>query len=270
MDKEGIRLAIEFASETVNVAIDQRVATIELNRPDSLNALNVEMLKDLAVILKKVSRLDEVDIVVLKGKGRAFCSGGDIKTMILSSDKDSFPDVMDSIGTVTKELYTMPKLTISAITGAAAGLGLSLALATDYLIAEKSSKLAMNFIGIALIPDGGGHYFLEKRLGEDRAKHLIWEGKPLTAEEALKLGLIHDIADEDINSALDEKINRLLRSPIKAMLETKKILVEKNLPQLIKVLEFEKDGQYKMTQTEDHREGVQAFIEKRRPIFIGK
>ncbi|WNS76751.1 enoyl-CoA hydratase [Bacillus sp. DTU_2020_1000418_1_SI_GHA_SEK_038] len=263
-------MTIDFGTETVNLTISGRVATIELNRPDSLNALSVEMLKDLATILNKVNSLDEVDIVVLTGKGRAFCSGGDIKTMLSSTDDSAFPLVMDSIGTVVKELYGMSKLTISAISGAAAGLGLSLALATDYIIAEKSSKLAMNFIGIALIPDGAAHYFLEKRLGEDKAKHLIWEGKPLAADEAYKLGLIHEVTEEEITNTLDKKINTWLRSPIKAMIETKKIFVEKNLPELNKVLELEKAGQYKMRQTEDHKEGIGAFIGKRKPVFIGK
>lgn len=269
-ERGGVRLTIDFGTETVNLAIHGRVATIELNRPDSLNALSVEMLKDLASVLKKAASVDEIDIVVLTGKGRAFCSGGDIKTMLSSTDKSAFPLVMDSISTVVKELYCMPKLTISAISGAAAGLGLSLAIATDYVIAEKSSKIAMNFIGIALIPDGAAHYFLEKRLGEDKAKHLIWEGKPLAADEAYKLGIIHEVAEEELSSIVDKKICTWLRSPIKAMLETKKIYMEKNLPELNKVLELEKAGQYKMTQTQDHQEGIQAFIEKRKPVFIGK
>ena len=91
-------------------------------------------------------------------------------------------------------LYSMPKLTISAVYGAAAGLGFSLALATDHIIADKTSKLAMNFIGIGLIPDGGSHFFLEKRLGETKAKQVIWDGKMMNADEALELGLIEEVA----------------------------------------------------------------------------
>ncbi|MBY0123090.1 enoyl-CoA hydratase [Bacillus sp. S/N-304-OC-R1] len=261
---------LEFLTETVNMEIEGRVATIELNRPDSLNALNIEMLNELSGVLKNISSKEEVDIVILTGKGRAFCSGGDIKTMLAAANENDFPAVMNSISAAVTELYTMPKLTISAISGAAAGLGLSLALATDYLIAEKSSKLAMNFIGIGLIPDGAGHYFIEKRLGEDRAKHLIWEGKPLTAEEAYKIGLIHEVAEGELNSALEEILIKWLNSPIKAMIETKKIYAEKNLPQLLNVLELERAGQYKMTQTKDHQEGIRAFMEKRKPVFTGK
>lgn len=262
-------MTIKFETDTVQLHVNGRVATIELNRPESLNALNVEMLKGLAAVLKEISQSSAVDIVVLKGKGRAFSSGGDIKTMLLEAKEEDFPIVMDCISEVVATLYMMPKITISAVTGAAAGLGLSIALATDYIVADKASKLAMNFIGIGLIPDGGGHYFLEKRLGEDKAKHLIWEGKPLSAEEAYQLGLIHDVA-EGLDEALEAKLQQLLNSPIQAMIATKTILAEKNSPQLLRVLELEKEGQHKMRQTKDHQEGIQAFLEKRRPVFKGK
>lgn len=263
-------MTIGFETDTVNLHVNDRVATVELNRPESLNALNAEMLKGLAATLKEVSSLADVDIVVLTGKGRAFCSGGDIKMMLTATNESDFLAIMGYISEVVVTLYNMPKLTISTISGAAAGLGLSLALATDYTITEKTSKLAMNFIGIGLIPDGGSHYFLEKRLGEDKAKHLIWEGKQLLAEEAYKLGLVHEIADDGLNEALQSRLQRWLNSPVKAMIETKKILTEKNNPQLLHVLEIEKESQYKMRQTKDHQEGIRAFIEKRQPVFLGK
>ncbi|MBU8880029.1 enoyl-CoA hydratase [Bacillus sp. FJAT-29790] len=263
-------MTTKFVTDTVNLHVNSRVATVEMNRPDSLNALNLEMLKGLASTLKEISSLEDVDIVVLTGKGRAFCSGGDIKTMLAAGDDSDFPVVMDCICDLIMTLYNMPKLTISAVSGAAAGLGLSLALATDYIVAEKTSKLAMNFIGIGLIPDGGAHYFLEKRLGEDKAKHLIWEGKPLTADDAFGTGLIHEVAEGELNEAMEAKLQKWLNSPVQAMIETKKILAEKNSAQLLKVLELEKAGQNKMRKTADHLEGIQAFLEKRQPIFRGK
>lgn len=262
-------MALDFDTKTVNYSIEGRVAHVEMNRPESLNALNVEMIHELAAVMKELSNLEEIDIVVLKGAGRAFSSGGDIKTMLMDANENDFPVVMDAINELVVTLYSMPKITISAIKGAAAGLGLSLALATDFIYAHKESKLAMNFIGIGLIPDGGSHFFLESKLGPDQAKHLIWEGKPMAAEEAWERGLVHEVVD-DLNEAVNKKVYHLSHLPILAMIKTKKILTDKNRPLLLKLLELEKSGQAQMRKTADHKEGINAFIEKRQPRFTGK
>jgi 2-(1,2-epoxy-1,2-dihydrophenyl)acetyl-CoA isomerase len=263
-------LNISYSTDTVRVTQKDRVAIVELNRPDALNALNKEMIKGLVMKLKEISVSDEIDIVVLTGKGKAFCSGGDIKTMLELDNENLFLSNMDCINELIVTLYSMPMVTISAISGSAAGLGLSLALATDYLLAEPDSKLAMNFIGIGLIPDGGAHFFLERRLGEVKAKKLIWEGKVLSASYALEMGLIDEIATEGLQVHLEAKISQWKQSPIQAMIKSKKIFSDSNRAQLLRILELEKHGQSKMRQTTDHREGILAFIEKRKAQFIGK
>lgn len=263
-------MTIEAKTSFVNVIIKDRVAIIELNRPESLNALNLEMIYELNTKLKEISSLEDIDIVVLTGAGKAFCSGGDVKMMVNLGDKEAFYPIMDCISELVVTLYSMPKLTICAIHGAAAGLGLSLALATDYLIAEENSKIAMNFIGIGLIPDGGGQFFVEQRLGETKAKQFIWEGKTMSAQEAYELGLIEQLATGNLQELVQQKLADWLQRPVRAMVQTKTILAEKNRPSLEKVLELEKYGQYEMRQTADHKEGVRAFIEKRKPNFIGK
>lgn len=263
-------MTTEFLTNTVKVQVEGRVATVQLNRPESLNSINGEMIKELVGCLKEISNSDEINIVVLTGNERAFSSGGDIKTMLNQEGNETdFYNIMDSISELVVTLHSMPMLTISAISGAAAGLGLSLALATDYILAEEKSKLAMNFIGIGLIPDGGAHHFLEKRLGEDKAKQLIWEGKVLTAAEALELNLIHEVSP-NYKEALEAKVQEWLNKPVQAMIKTKKIYAEKNRPQLLKILELEKHGQQHMRQTQDHKEGIAAFLEKRKPKFTGQ
>ncbi|MDN3015171.1 enoyl-CoA hydratase [Paenibacillus sp. BSR1-1] len=263
-------MAMNFVSDKVNVKIEGRVATVEMNRPESMNAMDIDVIKGLIYKLKEISESDDIDIVVLTGKGRAFSAGGDIKTMLSNMNESDFLPLMDYISELIITLYSIPKLTISAVSGAAAGLGFSLALATDYIIADKASKLAMNFIGIGLIPDGGGHFFLEKRLGETKAKQVIWDGKMMSAEEAYQLGLVQELAEEDLHETLHIRITDWLGRPVQAMIKTKKILAEKNRPQLLKILELEKYGQQKMRETLDHKEGIKAFIEKRKPNFIGK
>ena len=256
--------------ELVNVSVHGRVATVELNRPEALNSLNKELIRCLTIKLKEISISDDIDIVVLIGAGRVFSAGGDIKTMLSDIEDSDFLPVMDCINELVITLYCLPKLTISAITGAAAGLGLSLALATDYVLAETSSKIAMNFIKIGLIPDGGAHFFLEKILGEAKAKQIIWRGETMSAQEAMKLGIVNEVVEKDLHSALTKKLDEWLHEPIQAMIKTKKIYAENNRPILLKLLELEKYGQYKMRETLDHKEGIEAFIEKRTPRFLGK
>jgi 2-(1,2-epoxy-1,2-dihydrophenyl)acetyl-CoA isomerase len=265
-----VSVPANFVTEKVNMKVNGRIAIIEMNRPEALNAIDVDMIKGLVSRLKEISESDDIDIIVLTGNGRAFSSGGDIKTMLANMNENDFFPVMDCISELIVTLYSIPKLTISAVSGAAAGLGFSLALATDYIIADKNSKLAMNFIGIGLIPDGGAHFFLEKRLGEVKAKQVIWDGKVLSADEALGLNLIEEVADDSLQETVDRRVSDWLERPVQAMIKTKKILADMNRPHLLKILELEKNGQYNMRKTQDHKEGVRAFIEKRPAKFIGK
>lgn len=264
---------VDYASQTEPVLVHKngRVVTVELNRPQSLNALDVELLRCLGQILKDISTNDEVEIVILKGAGKAFSAGGDIKTMLqLDGSEKDFHTVMDCVNELAVTLYCMPKLTLCEVQGAAAGLGLSIALATDYIIADRDAKIAMNFIGIGLIPDGGAHFLLSQRIGDVKAKELIWKGEVLTAHDALQKELIHEIAKSSLEEAVQSKVDQWLHSPLQAMIKTKKILAERNRPCMLKMLEMEKCGQSEMRKTEDHHEGLTAFLEKRKPSFKGK
>lgn len=255
--------------ETVVVNFNEDTATVTFNRPDSLNALNSVLIKELNEALKELSLNEAIKIVVLKGEGRAFSSGGDIKEMPQLSGKDQFFSIMEQINSLVTTVYTMPKLTIAAVNGGAAGLGLSLALVADYVICHEDSKLAMNFIGIGLVPDGGGHFHLERRIGEEKAKKLIWEGKVLNSNEAKKIDIIDEVA-KDMNSAVQNQIKAWKTKPILAMIETKKIFTALNNQKLTTILELETNAQWKMRQTYDHEEGIKAFVEKRQPNFLGK
>ncbi|RDI47883.1 enoyl-CoA hydratase [Falsibacillus pallidus] len=257
--------------KTLNVDVDGNIAYITMNRPKQLNALNEDLISEMAQCLNELKKSESVKILVLQGSGPAFSSGGDIKEMLQKPNNDDFFVIMDQIGEMIETLYTMPMLTVSCIQGAAAGLGLSLALASDYILADPESKIAMNFIGIGLIPDGAGHFLMENRLGAHAAKKVIWEGKVMTGVEAHTLGLIDQLVQVgSLKDELKSLLSKWSKKPLKAMIKTKTIYSQMNLEKLRSYLEHEKKGQYEMRNTKDHREGIQAFLEKRPPVFKGE
>ncbi|KKI90781.1 enoyl-CoA hydratase [Bacillus sp. SA1-12] len=252
--------------KTVEFVKDGKTASLYLNRVDSLNAMDVQMIKELSEGLEEIAASD-VKLLFISGRGRAFSAGGDLKTMLSSTNDEEFQPVMNDIKKMIMTLYTMPAVTVSLLNGAAAGLGLSFALACDYVMAEKNAKTAMNFINIGLIPDGGGHFFLKNRLGENAAKQLIWEGKSMTAVEALQAGVIDAVYEGDTEEQLELIKLKMGARPLKAMIASKAIFSKQALPLLIDTLNQEAKKQLEMRCTDDHREGVQAFLEKRVPQF---
>lgn len=255
--------------QTIHLSMDEKCAHLQFNRPESMNAMNEDMLKELNQALTMIES-SRVPLVFISGSGRAFSAGGDIKTMLQPDHAASFSDIMGLIEQMTLRLYHMPAVTVSLIHGAAAGLGLSFALASDFVYAHEEAKVAMNFINIGLIPDGGGHFFLAKRLGEMKAKQVIWEGKTHLATEALQIGMVDGIFNEPVEERMEKVKHLLTQRPLKAMIASKKILHELNESSLHKSLQLEATFQAEMRQSEDHKEGIQAFLEKRRPMFSGK
>lgn len=257
--------------KTIMIDIADRRATLTLNRPNVANSMDFLMLEELADCFEFLKENPEVQILVIKGEGKIFSAGGDIKMMITSGDPKDFENIMSYITRMTQAFYQLPMITIAQIKGASAGLGFSLALGCDIIVAEENSKLAMNFIGIGLIPDGGGHFFMKERVGTPKAKQLIWAGNIMTAYEALQLGLIdHKVEEGELEPFVDQLVGKILSSPILAMIETKGILHAQKVPELTAMLALEAKGQVRMRKTEDHLEGIKAFIDKRPQQFKGK
>lgn len=256
---------------TVELKKENRLARLTLNRPASMNAMDSVMMKELANVFEALKSDVAVQVVLIQGAGRAFSAGGDIKEMIDPESPMDISKVMVDLSRLAKALYSLPQITIAVVHGAAAGLGFSVALGCDYIISEENSKLAMNFIGIGLVPDGAGHFFLKERIGVPEAKKLIWSGKMMNGQEALEKGLVDETVAEGKSAEHAEIFaHKLLASPISAMIATKKILHEKKIQELVSVLEMESEAQMAMRKTADHEEGIRAFVEKRKPTFIGK
>ncbi|MFS0577239.1 enoyl-CoA hydratase [Sporosarcina sp. 179-K 3D1 HS] len=253
--------------KTIELLKNGQLAYLTLNRPDQMNAINQVMMKELAEAFESLKNDMTVQVVVIYGAGRMFSAGGDIQAMLKPEGID-MKDVMNDLSRLAKALYTLPQITIAAVGGAAAGLGFSLVLGCDRIVAEDSSKLAMNFIGIGLVPDGAGHFFLKERLGVSKAKQLIWSGEVLNAETALEKGLVDEVVPAgQARDAADKIAHQLLTKPIRAMIASKHILHSQKVEELDCVLEMESETQMKMRQTEEHQEGIRAFLEKRLPNF---
>ncbi|WP_432352775.1 enoyl-CoA hydratase [Sporosarcina sp. A2] len=257
--------------QTIELTKDGRIATLTLNRPSSMNAMDDVMMKELADAFEELKAEESIQVLLIKGAGRTFSAGGDIKKMIDPESPMDMGDVMQHITRLAKTLYLLPQITIASVHGAAAGLAFSLALGCDVIVAEEDSKLAMNFIGIGLVPDGGGHFFLKERIGTTNAKKMIWGGEVLDAETAKAAGLIDELVPNGQGEASATQLaEALLNSPIQAMIASKRILHESKRAELEHILELESESQVAMRTTADHLEGIRAFVEKRQPSFSGK
>jgi 2-(1,2-epoxy-1,2-dihydrophenyl)acetyl-CoA isomerase len=252
----------------VEVRRDGGVQTIVLNRPDVLNALNADMHKALAAALKE-ARADDVRAVVITGAGRGFCVGQD-----LNEFRDATGDIADRLRSSYHPnilaIRALEKPVIAAVNGAAAGAGLSLACACDIRIASDAAVFVPAFVNIGLVPDSGGTFFITRLLGPARAFEWMTSGRTLTAFEAQAWGLASEIVEADaLEGHVGELAGRLAQMPTRAIGMSKRLFDRAAESTLEEQLEFEAQLQSAAAKTNDFREGVTAFLEKRKPEFSG-
>ncbi len=241
-----------------------------LNRPERLNAFSPEMISGITNVLKDACADEEIRVIVLSGAGRSFSAGGDVKTMGLASSVQ----VYEHIGRLNECILTMKateKPIIAAVHGFAAGAGFNLALACDLIIAAEDSKFAMSFSQVGLISDGGGSYFLPRLIGSHLAKEFFFSGKPVTAQRLYELGVInHLVPSESLIKETTTLATSIADGPGKALAMIKKLIDHSFTASLDEILEQERITQTMLVTTKDHKEGVAAFKEKRKPVFKGK
>lgn len=260
---------VHMGYETILVQRKEQIGKITLNRPEVLNATNDKMGEELLAALKELEKDDTVRCLIVTGAGRAFCAGEDI-----SGFKNR-----RSIGELLRRKYhpiiltmrNMEKPILAGINGIAAGGGASLALACDVRIASESASFKLAFIGMGLVPDAGSSYFLTQQIGAGRTTELAMTGRTIGANEAAALGLVHKVVPATmLDNTVNELAQQLATGPTRAMGLSKKLIDKVATLSLVQALEAEATSQDIAGQTSDHKEAVEAFLRKRKPMFSGK
>jgi len=247
------------------------VATISLNRPNVYNALNDEITFELQDAFKAVGKDTTVRVVVLTGEGKAFCSGQDLKAGAAQGQRSFLASLQKRYNPLILGMRNLPKPIICKLNGVAAGAGCSIALACDIIVAAEEASLSEVFINIGLVPDSGSSFFLPRLVGSAKAFELCSTGKKITAAEAYQLGLVNlVVAGEELDKAVKNYTDYFSQAPTRAIGLIKKLLYKSTTSTLEEMLEYEAYLQEVAGATHDHQEGVKAFLEKRKPSFLGK
>jgi 2-(1,2-epoxy-1,2-dihydrophenyl)acetyl-CoA isomerase len=262
--------------DTVTVWRAGAAVKLELNRPQALNAWNKRFGLDLLDALETAAADEDVRAVLVTGAGRAFSSGADLKDMQTREDltPEGRPDVRKALTEryhpIITTVRTMPKPVVSAVNGPCVGIGLSLALAADLVVAKESANFLLAFVNIGLVPDGGSSLFVPTRIGMARATEMAMLGERISAPQALEWGLINRVfADEAFDRETQALVHRLATGPTRSYAGTKRQLNHWLYARMEEQLELEADVQQEMADSGDFLEGVSAFVERRQARFGG-
>lgn len=255
--------------QTIKYTQEEGIGTLTLNRPGQLNALSHVMFDELIELLRKLEMEESLRVLIIRGEGRAFSAGGDVVEMQEGYGGNmGFYDHMESANRFTIALAEFPKPVIAVVQGAATGAGMNIALASDIAIASEKAKFSEIFGNVGLVPDVGGTYFLPRLVGRAKAKELIFTYKIIDAKEAGELGIVNRVvSEEELEGVVEEYAKRIAAGPTRALGIAKKLINRSFEIDLKTALDFEGMAQALCGNAEEHREGVQAFSEKRKPNF---
>jgi 2-(1,2-epoxy-1,2-dihydrophenyl)acetyl-CoA isomerase len=253
--------------------VENGIATLTLNRPERLNALSMDIRTGLLEALERLGHDSSVGCIVLTGAGRAFCAGGDVKSMgeRAAAGFEARAAGIQFSNRIPRLMRTLPKTIIAMVNGVAVGAGLSMALACDLRVAGRSARFGTGFLKIGLSGDWGGTWTLTRLVGTAKARELYLLGDMISADEALSNGMVNRVADDaELLSTTMAMARRIADLPQIAVGHTKRNLHAAETGNFQSVLDMEAFNQARCSQTEDHREAVKAFAEKRKPVFYGR
>jgi 2-(1,2-epoxy-1,2-dihydrophenyl)acetyl-CoA isomerase len=262
--------------ETVNVFFEDGTATVELNRPQALNAWNAQFGLDLLAALTSTAEDEQVRVIVIRGAGRAFSSGADLKDVSGGeTTSNGRPDVYKTLTELYHPIMTAireaEKPVVASVNGPAVGIGCSLALCCDLILASESAYFLLAFVNIGLVPDGGSSLFVPSRVGMARASEMAMLGERVDAQRALQWGLINRVVPDDrLLGETDALASRLANGPTRSYAGTKRQLNNWLYPRMAEQLELEARVQREMAGSDDFLEGAMAFLEKRPTRFSGR
>ena len=259
-----------MAYETIEFKLEAGIARLTLNRPDRLNSFTVQMHEEVADAL---SKLEGARVLVLTGAGRGFCAGQDLNDRAVAPGEkvDLGHSVETYYNPLIRRLTSLPFPVIARVNGVAAGAGANIALACDIVMAAKSAKFIQSFASIGLIPDSGGTWALPRLVGQARALGLALTAEPLPAEKAAEWGLIwRAVEDDQLDAEVDALAARFAAAPTRGLAAIKRMIRESWGHSMEEELELQRDKMRELGYSDDYREGVAAFMEKRTPNFTGR
>ena len=259
--------------QKIDLAMADGLATLTLNAPDKLNAVSRKMIAELKECWEGLAGDNAVRAVLLTGAGRGFCAGADLADpdRDSSATADSGAALDKFFNPVIRTMRAMPKPIIAAVNGVAAGVGMSFVMASDIAIAAKSASFLQAFARIGLLPDGGSTWFLPRLVGDARARALAMLAPQISAEQAKQWGLVWDVVeDADLMKAATEVARRLADGPTLSLARIKEAMNRASTSTLAAQLDVERDFQRELGKSADFKEGVAAFLAKRKPAFKGK
>ncbi|WP_417319397.1 2-(1,2-epoxy-1,2-dihydrophenyl)acetyl-CoA isomerase PaaG [Emcibacter sp.] len=257
--------------ETIEFEINDGLAVLTLNRPDALNSFNKQMHEEIQQALDILTDAGDVRCFLLTGNGRGFCAGQDLSDKAVLPGGDLSVPIEENYNPLILRLASLPMPVICAVNGVAAGAGANIALACDIVLAARSAKFIQAFCKIGLVPDSGGTYILPRLVGRARAMGLSLLGDAISAEQAEQWGMIWKVVDDEaIRDEALKLARHLATQPTKGLSLTKKAIRASLGNDLESQLELEKTFQKEAGYSDDYREGVEAFLEKRKPEFTGK
>lgn len=258
--------------ETCTLDIANNVALITLNRPDRRNALSMQLLAELNTALAQIANDDTVRAAVITGAGKGFCAGADLGDFQQMPTADQvYQGIIEKYIPLMNQIVTFPKPVITAVNGAAAGAGASLALAGDLRIMGEGGYMMMAFSNLGLVPDGGACWFMIREIGYARAYQMAIEGSKISAEQCMAWGLTNKVVpDDEIVSEAVAWAEKLAKRPTLALGLTKQALNHAALHDLPSTIEYEARLQKQTIPSHDHMEGVMSFMQRREPNFEGK